>query len=323
MSSKPIIIVSGEPQSVFFEIFLKTLKKLNIKSFRNPLLLITSDKILYKNFRKFNANYNVNYVDERLHNLKIDKINLINIPYSKFSFNKKITTQSNLFIEKCFDTALRILKNNKCLGFINGPISKKTFLKGKFNGITEFLAAKTKTKDPVMLIFNKNLSVCPLTTHIPISKIEKKIKKIKIINKINNINFFYKNVFKKKPKIAITGLNPHCENFGGLNIERKEILPAINYLRKKKIDVKGPFAADTIFLEENIKKFDVILGMYHDQVLGPIKTIYGFKAINITIGLPFFRISPDHGPNEKMLGKNKSSPESLIESINFLTKYAK
>jgi len=86
MSSKPIVIICGEPQSVFFEIFLKTIKKVNIKNFKNPLLLITSNNILHKNSRKFNININVNYVNENLNNLKKDKINLINIPYKKFSF---------------------------------------------------------------------------------------------------------------------------------------------------------------------------------------------------------------------------------------------
>ena len=76
-------------------------------------------------------------------------------------------------------------------------------------------------------------------------------------------------------------------------------------------------------MRENIKRFDVIVGMYHDQVLGPMKTLYGFKAINITIGLPFIRISPDHGPNIQMLGKNKSDPSSFLESIRFLKKYAR
>ena len=129
-------------------------------------------------------------------------------------------------------------------------------------------------------------------------------------------------MLKKKPNIAITGLNPHCESFGSENKEKEEIIPAIKHLRKNKICIEGPFASDTIFLKENSKKFDVIFGMYHDQVLGPMKTLYGFKAINITIGLPFLRISPDHGPNVTMLGKNKSDPESLVESIRFLEKYA-
>ena len=89
---------------------------------------------------------------------------------------------------------------------------------------------------------------------------------------------------------------------------------------KKKIKVKGPFSADTIFIKDNYKKYNIIIGMYHDQVLTPIKTIFGFKAINITLGLPFIRISPDHGPNISMLGKNLSNPESLIEAIKFLDK---
>ena len=82
----------------------------------------------------------------------------------------------------------------------------------------------------------------------------------------------------------------------------------------------GPFAADTIFMKNHSKNFEVVIGMYHDQVLTPAKTIFGFNAINITLGLPFIRISPDHGPNSKMLGKNLSSPESLIQALKFLDK---
>ena len=92
----------------------------------------------------------------------------------------------------------------------------------------------------------------------------------------------------------------------------------LSNLYKKKINVKGPFPADTIFLKDNRKKFDVIIGMYHDQVLGPIKTLFEYDAINITLGLPFLRVTPDHGPNEKMVGQNKSNPISLIKALNFL-----
>ena len=98
MSSKPIIIVCGEPQSVFFEIFFKTIKKLNIKRFKTPLLLITSNSILYENFKKFKINFKTNDIDEKLINLKKDELNIINIPYNNFSFKKKITIQSNIFM---------------------------------------------------------------------------------------------------------------------------------------------------------------------------------------------------------------------------------
>ena len=101
-----------------------------------------------------------------------------------------------------------------------------------------------------------------------------------------------------KPRIAVIGLNPHCESILKLNEDTKIVSPAINSL-KSKINVKGPFPADTMFLRNNRKKFDVIIGMYHDQVLTPIKTLFEYDAINITIGLPFLRVTPDHGPNEK------------------------
>ena len=157
-----------------------------------------------------------------------------------------------------------------------------------------------------MLIFNKKLSVSPITTHIPLKNVHKEISKNKIIKHVKLINTFYKKNLKLIPKIGVTGLNPHCESNFNSSEEDKIITPAINYLKNKKYKISGPFPADTIFLKEKIKEFDVIIGMYHDQVLTPIKTIYGFSAINITLGLPFIRISPDHGPNIKMFGKNIS-----------------
>ena len=136
-----------------------------------------------------------------------------------------------------------------------------------------------------MLIYNKNLAVNPLTTHIPVKYVSKLVKKQKIINNIIKIDNFYNLKLKKKSEIAVLGLNPHCES-NDLLVRKKEIIPAIKYLLKKKINVSGPYAADT-FLEKNINKFDVVIGMYHDQVLTPVKTLFKFNAINITLGLPF------------------------------------
>ena len=210
------------------------------------------------------------------------------------------------------------MKNEISNKFINGPISKKKFLLHKYNGITEFLAHKTKTKKFAMIIFNKELSVSPITTHLPIKYVSKKINKKKIIQQVKLIDNFWKIKINSKVKIGITGLNPHCESVDKFNEDKKIILPVVKKLNKHKINIKGPFSADTIFTKANRKKFDVILGMYHDQVLTPIKTLYEYDAINITIGLPFIRVSPDHGPNENMLGKKKSDITSTLNSILFL-----
>ena len=170
-----------------------------------------------------------------------------------------------------------------------------------------------------MLIYNKDLSVCPVTTHLPLKLVTKKITRKIIKEKILIVDNFFKKVLRIKPKIAVTGLNPHCESILEFNEDNKIILPLIKSL-KNKVNIKGPYPSDTIFLKNNRKKFDVIIGMYHDQVLGPIKTLYEYDAINITLGLPFLRVTPDHGPNIQMIGKNKSNPISLIKALSFLDK---
>jgi len=216
--------------------------------------------------------------------------------------------------------ALKIMHKNKFSKFINGPISKKYFLKGKTLGITEYLAKKTKINKFAMLIFNKNLSVSPLTTHLALKYVHKKISKKKIYTHVSLINDFYKKKFNKLPKIAITGLNPHCESNFQNSEEDKVIIPAIKKLRLRNTNINGPFPADTIFTKSLLKNYDVIIGMYHDQVLSPMKALFNFDAINITLGLPFTRVSPDHGPNYSMLGKNLSDPKSLTQALKFLDK---
>ena len=203
---------------------------------------------------------------------------------------------------------------------INGPISKKTFLKKKFLGITEYISNNFKKKNIGMLIYNKKLSVCPLTTHLPLKNVSKNITKKLISEKIDLIDNFYRKKLGIEAKIGVTGLNPHCESVNSFNEDEKIIPLIIKNKRKKGINVTGPYPSDTIFLKKNRKKFDVIVGMYHDQVLTPMKTLFEYDAINITLGLPFTRISPDHGPNESMLGKNLSNPLSLIKAIKFLEK---
>ena len=169
-----------------------------------------------------------------------------------------------------------------------------------------------------MLIYNKDLSVCPITTHLPLKLVSKTINQNIIKEKALLVNDFFKKNIGLKPKIAVTGLNPHCESIDKLNEDIKIISPAIKSLKKRGLKIYGPFPADTIFLKQNRDKYNVILGMYHDQVLAPIKTLKEYDAINITLGLPFFRVSPDHGPNEKMINKTTSTPLSLNKAIKFL-----
>jgi 4-hydroxythreonine-4-phosphate dehydrogenase len=317
MNYSPILIVTGEPNSIFLEIFFKVISKNKIKS---PIILISSKKLLDLQMKKLRFKKKIKLLKPlNLSKQKIDNrsINLINVDYNQKKAFEKISKKSNLFVENSFKLAFKIIRKNNIYKFINGPISKKTFLNKKFLGITEYISKKFFINKTAMLIYNKNLSVCPVTTHLPLKLVAKKLNKKIICEKIYLVNNFYKKNFNIKPKIAILGLNPHCESIHKFNEDEKIIRPCIKYLSNK-YNISGPYSADTIFLKKNRKKFDVIVGMYHDQVLTPLKTLFEYDAINITLGLPFIRISPDHGPNEKMLGKNLSNPLSLIKAIKFL-----
>ena len=319
MNYSPIVIVSGEPNSIFLEIFFKTLKK---NKFKSPIIIISSKKLINLQMKQLNYKMNLKILNaSKLDNYNLDNktINLLDVEYNSKKAFEKISKKSNKFIESSFQLAFKIIKKYNIHKFINGPISKKTFLNNNFLGITEYVSKKFNTKKTCMLIYNKDLSVCPITTHVPLKLVTKSITKKSIVEKVSLINSFYKNRFNLKPKIAILGLNPHCESIHNYDEDKKIIKPVIKNLIKN-YNVSGPYPADTIFTKENRKKYDVIIGMYHDQVLTPIKTLYEYDAINITLGLPFLRISPDHGPNEKMLGKNKSDHISLLKAIKFLDK---
>ena len=149
-----------------------------------------------------------------------------------------------------------------------------------------------------------------------INKVTKNLSIKKICSSVLRLNNFFNNNLKIKPKIAILGLNPHCESNNLISEEDKIIKPALIHLKSKKLIFQVYFLL-IHFLKENYKKYNLVIGMYHDQVLTPAKTLFDFNAINITVGLPFIRISPDHGPNESMVSKNISNPLSLIKSIDF------
>ena len=312
MNINHVLVLITEPKSIFLEILIKYFKSSNFKKNKKKISIVGNISLIEKEIKKNNYKVKINEILD----ITKSKKNFINIINIKIKNKLRISS----YISDCFDKSLYILKKNKNIALLNGPVNKKTFLRKKYLGVTEYLAKKTNSKYPVMLIYNKTLSVVPITTHLPIKYVSKNINKSKIINKIKSINSFFVHNLKKKPKIAVLGLNPHCETIEKTGEEQKEIIPAIRRLRYEKLNIKGPFSADTFFIKKNIDYYDVVVGMYHDQVLTPLKTLYNFNAINITIGLPFIRISPDHGPNISMYGKNKSDPSSIFCAMDFLNK---
>ena len=321
--TKPIAIVAGEPNSISSEIIFKSWK-LRKQYNHRPFLIIGSINLLNSQKKKLKYKFKIKKINDdfNIKDLNTNMLPVINVNYNQKKPFQKISTNSKKYIFSTFNKAISLIKKNKICGFINCPVSKEKLFGYKKLGVTEFLSKKSKATDnEVMLIYNKKLSVSPITTHIPLSKVSREINKNKLIKKIKTINNFFKKIIKKKPKIAVLGLNPH--NFSGSkeSEEKSIIIPAIKAI-KKKINIVGPISPDTSFIFEKNYKPDVIVGMYHDQVLSVFKTIYKFDAINITLGLPYIRISPDHGIGENILGKNIANPKSLIEAIKFF-KYIK
>ena len=316
---KPLAIIAGEPNSISSEIIFKAWK-LRKNYTHKPFFIIGNIQLLNLQMKKLKYNIGIKKIRRnfKAKDLKGKKLPVYNIKYNQKKPFEKITSKSNKYIFECFDAALQFAKDKKIIGFINCPVAKESLFKNKHIGITEFLSKKIgKKNNEVMLIYNKELSVSPITTHIPLDQVAKKINHINIVKKIKIINNFYKKNFKRKPYFGILGLNPHNYYKSKKSKEKKMIEKTMKNLNKMKIKAKGPISPDSSFLIFKKYKFDVIVGMYHDQVLSPFKTLYNFDAINITLGLPFIRISPDHGVAQDIMGKKIANPKSLIQSIKF------
>ena len=314
-----ICIIAGEPNSINSEIIgkvLKIKKKLNRQNF----FIIGNYKLIKKQFEQLKFNIKLKKII-KIENNNFTKNNFVlDVPLVFKNPFKIPIKNKRLYIMNSFKIAINLAKKKKVAGFINCPINKFETFGLRTMGITEFLAKKEKVfGKEAMLIYNKSLSVSPITTHIKIKNVSKKITKKIIIDKSLTINNFYKKRFNIKPKICLLGLNPHNFEFRKGSEELKKIIPAIKTLKKNKILIYGPISGDTAFNNQSKTKFDVIIGMYHDQVLSPFKALYNFNAINVTLGLPYIRVSPDHGTGEDIIKKNLANPKSLVQCIKFFS----
>ena len=310
--NKLFAIIAGEPNSINSEIIAKMWKR--NKKLKN-FFIIGNYSLLKKQIYKLGIKVPMVKIKKFENYKKERKIFVLDVPLKFESIFKVSSSATKAYVFKCFDIAHNLAIKKKIFGFINAPINKKIF-NNKFLGVTEYLSNKNKKNNKeIMMIYNKDLSVVPLTTHIKIKNVTNKITFNLIKTKIITLNKFYFKLFKKKPKIAILGLNPHNSENEIDSIENKIIKPTVIKLKKLKINIKGPFPADTAFNKNKIN-YDVIVGMYHDQVLAPFKALYGYQAINLTLGLKYLRISPDHGTAQDIVGLNKADPQSLINSVN-------
>ena len=323
-SSKKVILISaGDPSSISSEITIKAIKSSKIH--KNIMPIIITDPQILNNYEKININtHDINEIKDELYftDYKENKFNVIPIKVLEKPILGKPNVKNAFFIKTSILKCVNIQMNSIASAIVTNPINKKIMYEAgfKFSGHTEFLASlSVKNKQPVMMLVAKDLRTIPLTIHVPFKEVPKLISKELIILTINIAKEYLISYFGvSKPRIIVTGLNPHAGEGGDIGTEEEKIiLPAIKEaLNNETICLSGPISADTAFSFHKRKDYDVAICMYHDQALIPIKTLDFFNGVNVTLGLDFIRTSPDHGTGFDIAGKDKANSQSLISAIN-------
>jgi len=318
---QPIAISMGEPGGINSEIILQTAKLTKLPKF----FLVSDPNWVKECIDNLNIKIRLNII-ENLYDCKKNCINVLPIKKKvRFGYKKSFKSNVPATIES-LNTTIKLAVEKKVSGIVTLPIIKETLLNNgfKYPGHTEYLG-KISGKKPLMIMLNKNIKVATLTTHIPIANVPKKITSEALNDAIIILNNSLKKDFGiKNPKITISSLNPHNGENGEIGKEEVNIIiPIVNKLKRKGLNVIGPKPADTMFHKEQLKKDDAKLCMYHDQALIPIKSLDFYGSINFTAGLPFVRTSPDHGSAFDIAGEKKANNLSLINSIKYAYKISK
>ena len=229
------------------------------------------------------------------------------------------------------DRAVALVQAGKAAALVTNPISKAVMHRAgfAFPGHTEYLAhlaaaPGVSPSRPVMLIYSDELAVVPVTIHVPLSEVPRLLTTDLIVETGRIVARDLKRRFGiANPRLALCGLNPHAGEQGTIGREDEDVVcPAVERLQAEGIAASGPFAADSLFHREARARYDVALGMYHDQVLGPVKTLAFERAVNVTLGLPFVRTSPDHGTAFELAGTGRADPSSLLSAMKLARRLA-
>jgi 4-hydroxythreonine-4-phosphate dehydrogenase len=220
---------------------------------------------------------------------------------------------------EAIELAVRACLKGEAAAMVTAPINKAVLNEAGFPhpGHTEFLAALTGARRAVMMLASEKLRVVPLTIHLPVAEVPAAVSKQAVFETAEIILTALRRDFGiLNPRLAVAGLNPHAGEEGMLGAEEEEIIaPAIAALKARGFAVRGPLSADTLFHEEARRSYDAALCMYHDQALIPIKTLSFWDGVNVTLGLPIVRTSPDHGTALDIAGTGKADPRSMIAAV--------
>ena len=311
INNLPLCITLGDPLGIGPEITARTLDFLQKKKVKISFIVIGSKKAFHKACENLNINKELKYIKEF-------------IDYDEnIEFFSKPSIVGGSISYKSICKAAELYKNKMVKAIVTAPISKESLhLAGhKFDGHTGLLGSLFHVEEPYLMLANKIFSTLHVTCHKSLKEAIKLITKEKIVEVIN---IGYKHMLKVKkiePRIAVCGLNPHAGENGIFGTEEiNEIIPAIEFLKTKRLNIVGPISPDIIFREAVKKKFDLVIANYHDQGHIPVKLLYFDQSVNVTLGVPFIRTSVDHGTAFDIAYKNRASAKNMLNSIFYALK---
>ena len=303
MLKPKIAITIGDPAGIGPEIVLRAVNSLKVQRVCSPVVI--GDKSIISKYFNINKKYkNIEFV--------------FSSDYNKNIVTGKPSEMSGNIACDAIKYAVKMCLENKTKSMVTAPVSKESFKYAglKYSGHTEFLGALTKTKNYCMMMICDNINSVMVTRHLPISKISSFLTQKDIVLTTKLSADFVKKILKRSPKILLCALNPHAGDNGILgDDEKKTIIPAINTLKKKGYNICGLYPVDVAWAKFLKYKYDLIVGMYHDQIMLPLKVLNPKKIVNVTVGLPFIRTSPGHGTAFDIAGKNVADASSMEQAI--------
>ncbi|AQX27815.1 MULTISPECIES: 4-hydroxythreonine-4-phosphate dehydrogenase PdxA [unclassified Bartonella] len=328
----PLIVSSGDPAGIGPEIVIKAWNMRNIRKIP-PFALLADPGVIRSRARFLRLNIDIKSIST--HNLVEDfPISLPIIPLkNRQSDQLGLPSPNNAAgIIEAIERSVQLIQNGYARALITCPIAKKTLYDTGFHfpGHTEFLAylaqkSSNKQYHPVMMLSGPRLKTVPITIHIPLNEVSSYLTcKLIIKTALTTENDLKTKFAIASPRLAVAGLNPHAGENGTIGKEEtKIIIPAIEHLKKKGLNIIGPLSPDIMFHERARHAYDAALCMYHDQALIPVKTLDFDTTVNVTLGLPFIRTSPDHGTAFDIADKGIASPESFIAALQLADQLAK
>lgn len=312
-------ITHGDINGISYEVIIKTLMDNRINEFCVPILYGSAKIAAYHRKALGIKNFNLNIVRDAS-KVNTKKPNVINCLEEniRVELGKSVVNAGKASVQ-ALDMAVGDLKKGKIDVLVTAPINKENIQSEDFNfpGHTEYLMEYFQADEVLMLMVSDVMKIGVATGHVPLKQIPDVLTQDLILRKLNILNKSLLQDFKiRKPRIAVFGLNPHASDGGVLGKEENDvIIPAIQRAKEDNIMAFGPYPADGFFGTTNLRKFDAILAMYHDQGLAPFKAISFDEGVNFTAGLNIVRTSPGHGTAYELAGKNEASPASFRNAL--------